>query len=259
MDQNENQKPRLSDEQRNPAWHDIWQILPELWLFLKSPSLPKNYQKWDRLAYYQWALLFAVEFTLTIIIALLVIEPYAQSMDIESPEIFTEDDTLFSMILLGVILAPLIEEPMFRGWLRGTKRALLFLALPTIYFGGLWLIFQISSDSNLMIITVFLWSFLIAFDGFFFVKDAFYDAAPMPQYRKYFPYIFYASAAAFGLLHIFNYDHPLSLTLIPMVTTQFLGGLVLGYVRLRFGLSAAMIMHGSSNGILIMLIYLFPA
>lgn len=258
MNNNDNHKT-APDPKADPTWHDVWQILPEFLLFLRSPSLPKNYQKWDKLAYYQLALLFAVEFTITIIVALWIIEPYAQSMDIASPTVFEKNDTLWSMILLGVIFAPLIEETMFRGWLRGSKRALLFLTFPTIYFGGLWIIFTVSSGSDLMIITIFLWSFLIAFDGFFLVKDTFYDATPMPQYRKYFSYIFYTSAAAFALVHILNYEHGNQWALIPMVTTQFLGGLVLGYVRLRFGLSAAMIMHGSSNGILVLLIYAFPA
>lgn len=258
MDNDHDKNPHSLNSNQNPSWHDVWQIIPECINFLKRPFLQNHYQPIDKLAAFQLALLFAVNFILTVIILIFILTPYAEIMDIPQPQVFS-NESLGQMILSAVILAPLIEETMFRGWLRGSKRALLFLAIPVLYLIGLWIIFETSSGSDIMIITVFLWSFLITFDGFFFVKKTFYDATPMPQYIKYFPIIFYISGLAFGLVHILNYDHHNIWALIPMVITQFLGGLVYGYARLRFGLSAAMLMHAVSNGILVMTIYLFPS
>ncbi len=84
------------------------------------------------------------------------------------------------------------------------------------------------------------------------------DVQPVNFFAVSFPYIFYMSAISFGVVHIFNYEHYSLLQLLPMIIPQIIGGLILGYVRLQFGLWSAIAMHAMSNGILVSLIWFFP-
>lgn len=78
------------------------------------------------------------------------------------------------------------------------------------------------------------------------------DSSLQDLRRRAFPLIFWGSALLFGMLHLGNYEggltHPV---LLLAVVPQFLVGAVLGYVRMRFGLLAAMGFHASYNGVLI--------
>jgi Type II CAAX prenyl endopeptidase Rce1-like len=75
---------------------------------------------------------------------------------------------------------------------------------------------------------------------------------PGPLFRAGFPLIFYVSATVFGLIHLFNYTAP-GLVHLPLVLPQLWAGLTLGFLRLRIGLPAAMLVHAVSNGLAVSL------
>jgi membrane protease YdiL (CAAX protease family) len=62
--------------------------------------------------------------------------------------------------------------------------------------------------------------------------------------------IFYLGAALFALPHALNYPEVSWLTL-PLVLPQAWAGLTLGYLRQKIGLSAAILAHATSNGLML--------
>ena len=68
-----------------------------------------------------------------------------------------------------------------------------------------------------------------------------------------YPYIFYLSAVLFAAVHLTNYpDLSEALWITPfLVITQFIGGVLNGYLRVKQGLASAMVKHMFFNLILI--------
>ncbi len=177
-------------------------------------------------------------------------------MAISEPEIF-EDETILGMFLWASIIAPLTEETLFRGWLKGTKRAFIILATIISYCVSLYLIVD-NIDYDYFLISASSITMLYILTTLLALRKYWNDVQPVNFFAASFPYIFYISAVTFGVIHIFNYEHHSLLQLLPMIIPQIIGGLILGYVRLRFGLWSAIAMHATSNGILVLLIILFP-
>ncbi|UBM61693.1 CPBP family intramembrane metalloprotease [Candidatus Sulfidibacterium hydrothermale] len=75
-------------------------------------------------------------------------------------------------------------------------------------------------------------------------------------FLKHFRLFFYLSCLLFGMLHIGNFS-PLSWSLLfwgpLLVLPQLFAGLVLGYIRMRFGIVYSILFHFSYN-----MLFLFP-
>ncbi len=72
-------------------------------------------------------------------------------------------------------------------------------------------------------------------------------------WMKYYGYFFYIFAIAFGLFHILNFKNNelLFYCIAPfLVVSQLVGGLFLGYIRLRIGFFWGVLFHSLFNGIL---------
>lgn len=141
----------------------------------------------------------------------------------------------------AVLAAPLVEEPVFRGWLGGRPRVLWLLGCSVagavlvaadpawpLLAGGLVLLLCAGLVGCLM-----LW-----------------NRETPNWFVSHFPAIFFAGAGLFAIMHVFNYADTDLLTL-PMVLPQLWAGLTLGFVRIRVGLPASMLVHGLSNGLLL--------
>ena len=80
----------------------------------------------------------------------------------------------------------------------------------------------------------------------------------LPQLKQNFWIVYYLSAISFGLLHIGNIkmtrDSPLSFVL---VLPQIYGGLILGYLRLKFGIAESILVHMLNNTIATILFFCF--
>lgn len=86
--------------------------------------------------------------------------------------------------------------------------------------------------------------------------------APLYLFRKVknnFKYIFYGVALIFGFIHISNYEiTTTSILLSPiLVAPQIIAGLILGYVRVRLGLTYSILLHSTFNGLAIIPSILF--
>ncbi|MEM9391304.1 MAG: CPBP family glutamic-type intramembrane protease [Bacteroidota bacterium] len=135
-------------------------------------------------------------------------------------EIYKESPIFF--ILSGVILAPIIEEFFFRFFI--TFRFAFYFILPLrLVYGSLGIARKIR---------------------LFRIRKT---------WEKAFPYVFYLSVAAFGLVHITNFeDYKSYLWAIPFLTLpQLVIGVFLGYTRIRYGFRWSILFHALHNGILL--------
>lgn len=80
----------------------------------------------------------------------------------------------------------------------------------------------------------------------------------LKHYRQHFIWMLYASTLAFAALHLYNFVFTkIPLWLLPfMVLPQFVTGLVLGWMRVRRGIGAAMCLHALFNGGPLLLVWL---
>ena len=134
---------------------------------------------------------------------------------------------------LGVFLAPLIEEPIFRLHLDLKKSSLWWsLGLSILVISELWY-----PAALLMIYLILL--LIMVYRG-------------VQPNRKY---VIFISAALFGLVHMINYtgfDFGKYYYWVPfLVAIQFFLGLILSYIRLKHGIKWAIIFHGTYNAILV--------
>jgi membrane protease YdiL (CAAX protease family) len=164
-------------------------------------------------------------------------------LGIEGPEAFAQLPPHY-LVPLAVLGAPLIEESVFRGWLTGRPRAL-WLLLWLAAGIGLTVMAQHGLLSPLVAAGLPLAAALV---GWIVLRKR--ETGPL--FRAGFPLIFYASATVFGLIHVLNYTAP-GLVHLPLVLPQLWAGLTLGFLRLRIGLPAAMLVHAVSNGLAVSL------
>ena len=135
-------------------------------------------------------------------------------------KIFQEMEPVL-IFFFAVIMAPLLEEVMFRLILRFRSN---FLILWSIHIG---VALQLGQKRSLLKTARKVW-------------DKFYD------------WVFYLMTMAFGLMHIMNFEPSLNIYLLApiLVAPQLLIGINLGYLRVRFGLIWSILFHAFYNGVL---------
>lgn len=127
---------------------------------------------------------------------------------------FMKTNSFLKIFLLGVVLIPLLEEIIFR----------LFLRFKSNYL--LQFIIYLYPRS----------------------KDSIHEF-----WQKYFRFIFYFSAIFFAVVHLSNfYEQASHIFLLPIIVLpQFIGGLMIGYLRVRYNFFLGFLMHAIFNAIFI--------
>lgn len=139
-----------------------------------------------------------------------------------------------------VIIAPIMEEIIFRYGLRYSKTILACLTWLPIY----WLLKYTVSESNFMMAMGL--SFLSIPVMRFAMKP--FDVQLEKLWIRGFPFLFHVFAITFGLVHLSNYSHITNYFLaIPLVSSQIVSGYVLGFIRMKFGLVYGMGLHSVWN------------
>ncbi|WP_442598407.1 CPBP family glutamic-type intramembrane protease [Parapusillimonas sp. JC17] len=146
--------------------------------------------------------------------------------------------------LQALLWAPIIEELVFRYGLRRLGHAwwMVPVAVATMFMGPKW-------------------PGVLALTGILVVCWLPYLAGtpsarrPLPwkyrtAYRGLFPWVFHLSSVLFAAVHLYNFNlHQTPLWLLPLlVLPQWLTGLVLGWLRIRRGIGASMLLHALFNG-----------
>ncbi|MDO3695059.1 CPBP family intramembrane metalloprotease [Wenyingzhuangia sp. chi5] len=192
----------------------------ELFLFLKKPvDKPDNNTTLNEKILKLFLILILDLVISTIIILLLsILEKYGlfstENYKLELLKSMSKSE----VIILCIIVIPIIEELIFRLYLRYKNNYLLRLLVSLFYITG-------RNRKNLI-----------------------EKRIKKIWYSKY-GYIFYFSAILFGFVHILNYDLNKNLLIfMPIITLpQIFVGILAGYLRVRFNLIWGYLLHAIHN------------
>ena len=134
-----------------------------------------------------------------------------------------ENESIWYVLLFIVIVGPLFEELIFRLPLRFKFN---YLAQSIILFSS------IAGKEKKTKVKIYLQNF----------------------WTTHFKWIFYSVSLIFGLIHLTNYEE-LSITIILfaplLICSQFIGGLTMGYIRVKYNFILALLLHLTFNLIII--------
>ncbi|MEE4338127.1 CPBP family glutamic-type intramembrane protease [Erythrobacter sp.] len=218
-----------------PSLRGQWARLFE---FLKRPVLPERLASSGVsarlvLRLYLLDLLFILAFGVAMILA--------EAAGIAFPENLNSTLELNAgTILLFVVVAPVLEEIAFRGWLSGRPGAI--MPLLSVLAGFTAFLF-VARDGSLLG-PGFL---ILGVVGAAILFARLRQAPTLRFFRNSFPLFFWASAASFALVHLVNYEEGALVILLPLLVPQFVLGTMAGYVRVQCGLMWSMLLHAAHN------------
>ncbi|MDB2439876.1 CPBP family glutamic-type intramembrane protease [Hellea sp.] len=217
-------------------------VIKDMFAFLRSPTLQKARSPLTPDAVLDLIKLLGFCF-LTLFVAGLFMAVVFNIGGVTMPEPADEFSEMIS-----VLMAPLIEEILFRSWLgRGwgvmVVAPLLLGLAALIVIAGAEALAPGVKITAVVTVTVALIIYLFRYAALRKIPGVVDRAA-----RKVFPYAFWGSCIAFGLMHLANFQGGDMGLLLPLVVLpQFLIGIILGFTRMRYGLLPAMILHGGYN------------
>lgn len=155
-------------------------------------------------------------------------------------------------VFAAIVLAPLIEELLFRAGLRNVAY--------TLFIGPCLIVlirFQVSLVAGMFIAV----TALIALADYLRRKRHRRPGLVVRRGRAFvrlYPVIFWMYGMAFALIHIANFQSSgWETMLLPLlVLPQLFLGLLLSYIRLRQGLVYSMLLHALSNGFFCLLTFI---
>ncbi|MEM9091824.1 MAG: CPBP family intramembrane glutamic endopeptidase [Cyanobacteria bacterium P01_F01_bin.53] len=194
--------------------------------------------------------LYCVHLLLVLIIGVAITQALGGELDSNNLQQIFADMPVGFLFTMAVIVAPVVEESIFRLPLRPFA---LNIALPcTLVI--LFIAAQVLGLSGPLLI---LWGSLLAGFNLYLWRMRPKERVLQDVYRRYPRIIFYLSALLFGVLHITNYDASVWALLPLLVLPQFVVGLWLGFIRLRYGFRWAVLAHAFHNGCLLLPMALF--
>jgi uncharacterized protein len=219
-------------------------ILAQLINYTKNPTLETNFNPKNKF----WVLLQLSGLSLGLssiswffISPILKIVGYKESQHLIAQEL--ADNPSILILISTVIIAPLIEEIVFRGWLRPSFRNLVVAFW--LFIGG-WVIFTLFPEFTILnsIISVLVglyWLLSVQ-------KNNMESLIPKQLYR----YLYYFAIIWFGLVHFPNFNDNSIWYLAPiLVLPQLIAGFTFGFVRMNFGLKWSILAHAFENFVLI--------
>jgi membrane protease YdiL (CAAX protease family) len=213
--------------------------------FVVRPSYVIQPMGWGRAAALVLLALFALDMAIDTL-AYALIGGWDESAAF-LPDPIKYESTLAEDLIGFLLVAPIMEELAFRGWLTGRLSALRFGAYGMAAMGLLTASVYASAE---YIMPLTLAGIVLAFAGLIhWLRTRDTDTAVPGWFTRHFHWFVWGSSLAFGLIHLGNYEpltHPLGLL---AVLPQTIGGLLLAYTRTRLGLGAAMAHHAAYNAL----------
>ncbi len=223
------------------------------WLaFLRRPTLNLPPRPADRRAFVDLAWLLLID---AVIVAALIV-PLSLYLD-AAPVTPVDLEKMFAgrewmLALFAVLLAPVAEEIVFRGWLPLHWRALgLSLSVVAALIAG-GVAFALAGRSGAIVVgcaALLGWFAAFALEARRAQRGPHRPASRMREAA--IPFAFYFSALAFAALHVANYKAAAIYLALPLVLPQFALGLINGFARLRWGMWANVTLHMVHNGVLV--------
>lgn len=223
--------------------------------FIKSPNLPDVPRA--RLGAGLRALPAMLALDLAIMAGLVLLAYAAMALGLPIAKSSLADLTIDAqMALVLVVLAPLLEEIFFRGWLSG-KPGHVF-GLLVILIGGAYAfaatLAQMGPPASSAQVPPSAMPGLVLI-GALLIGAALLAALrkypPMGWFRRIFPLFFWLSTLGFASAHLFNFTEGHIASLLPLVLPQFVLGTVLGYMRVNYGLWSSIALHMVHNGLVV--------
>ena len=142
------------------------------------------------------------------------------------------------LFLTIIIIAPLLEELIFRYQLKNWYVSFLGWAVLISY-----LFYEFFYPQAYIAFAILITICSIPF---------YFKTRKIIRFRfikTVFKYHFYLTAIVFGLVHVTNYNEPFQygFSVVLLVLPQLFMGFILGYVRMRFGLKNSMLFHATYN------------
>lgn len=226
------------------------ETLSTYWQYLKYPRLPQ--QLADKKAVWKellWLLILDLAFALVITIIYYTLLKFQLIVKYEDSDLFKYGFPV--AMLLGVVVAPLAEELVFRWQLRKPKVSIWFVGISAALITGSFL----KNDNVLFAIYI---AFFIATLTVTILTDKLKRLKAVHVFRNYYVFLFYYTAIIFGYVHMSNIK---GLTLsdpsfILYIGSQIFGGLTMGYIRVKYGLKYSMLLHAVFNAIMVPLAWL---
>ena len=204
--------------------------------FLKRPTLDNSGQAAQPFK----VLLRIYALDMAIMLVLISCAAIAIALGVELPETALAGMEFTPMLVALVIIgAPVMEELIFRSWLSG-KPAHVFAWLSIAFTFGIMVL--IASETTIVPI-VLVGAGLV---GAVLSLVLFWRKPPMRWFAKGFPVFYWLSVLSFALVHLANFEEG-GAVLFALVLPQFVLGTLLGYVRTRIGLWAAIALHAAHN------------
>jgi hypothetical protein len=234
--------------------------LTSLYQFVRKPNYTINKQRYSFKEKTTTVLLLAI---IGILFSSILVVPHNSGLiDASFDEnviraISNRYGPLFLYIIV-VIASPVIEEWIFRYHLKFiTGSAVFYLSVVSILTTTI--LVNVTDRQHVSLFLYLVLCLMVAVLVFIIPK-----LKTVYKYRKffirYYPYHIWLSAFLFSFIHIFNYNihSNISIILSPLlVLPQLIGGVILSFVRLKFGIGYSILMHVLNNAILLGLILPF--
>jgi membrane protease YdiL (CAAX protease family) len=213
--------------------------------FAVHPTFVAQPQAWGRAAALALLAVFALDLALSELFAAVTgaLDPAGSVL----PQPVEQDISLAEDIFTALLLAPVLEELLFRGWLTGRGPALRFAVWG---FAALGLFTASLLVPPALTIPVALAGVAAVMTGLVeWSRWRHGDTAVPGWFVRHYGWFVWGQALLFGFIHLGNYEplaHPLGLL---VVLPQTIGGLLLAYTRTRLGLGAAIAHHAAYNAL----------
>jgi hypothetical protein len=226
-------------------------LLKEIWKFSVNPTIENHLDDDDKLNVIRFLKLLLIFYGLIILGSIpstIISESVNNIFAIDLVKIrndnFNSLASGFKLFIMMVLLAPLLEEVMFRLWL-SFKKVHVIISLTTIFFilikqfdSRLGNNFKIDTQFLIIIGSAILLGSLIGYIIFLY---------PIKKLvSNNFKYFYWFSCIGFGLVHITNFS-PLYISIFwayPfLVIPQLIMGFGFGYFRMKRGFFVALLFH----------------
>jgi hypothetical protein len=151
--------------------------------------------------------------------------------------------------LAFLVIAPLLEELVFRSWLTGRAAALRFAACGFLAMALMLAGVTVLPDHGRMLAWAGAGVALAGLVHWSLNRERLREVPP--AFIRHFGWIVWGQAMLFGLIHLGNYQSLASPLGLAVVLPQVTGGLLLAYIRTRAGLAAGIAYHAGYNGLVL--------
>lgn len=223
------------------GWLATWR---RFFTFVSRPRLPEQTIPFGRVAISQLSALLALDWATSICFLAFYVTAEQAGIRLPKPS-FDFKNAALTLVLIVALAAPLVEEFVFRLWLRGKPFQVALSLVPWLVIGTLLLAHyaQLGRGGLITLLTGCAAAIVL-------LLVASWKRRETPGwYFRVFPIALWVTTVAFALAHLSNYKASLSTLLLLMVIPQFIGGMIMGYARVTYGMWANLSLHIARNSL----------